>query len=98
MQTQICLIQEPWFFRGQVGGINSLDSQLVYHKGGLRPRTAIFIKEVQSNMVPGFTTRDLVAMQIKCGETKKQKDKVVYLAYFLSDSREMPPPTEFKKR
>ncbi len=48
-------------------------------------------------MVPGFTTRDLVAEQIKSGEGKDQMDRVVCSTYVLSDSVEMPPPAEFKE-
>ncbi len=36
-------------------------------------------------------------MQIKCGEGNNQKDMVVWSAYLLSDSVEMPLPTEFKE-
>ncbi len=35
-----------------VRGINSMGNQLVYHKGDLRPRAAIFMKGVQGNVVP----------------------------------------------
>ncbi len=58
-------------------GINSVDSQLVSCRCGLRPRAAIFMKRVQGIMVPGFTTRVLVTAQIKCGEVKDHKDVIV---------------------
>ncbi len=74
-----------------------MDSQLVYHRGDLRPRAAVFTKEVQGNAVPNFATRDLVAAYIKCGEDRDQKPVMVRSAYFLSDSVEMKPPTEFKE-
>ncbi len=32
---------------------------------------------MHDNVVPGFITRDLVSVQIKCGEGKDQKDVVV---------------------
>ncbi len=72
MQTRIYLIQESRFFKGQVRGINCKDNQLVYHRDGLRPGTVISKKGVQSNVEPGFTTRDLVVVQIKCGEGKER--------------------------
>ncbi len=97
VQAYICLIQEPWFFKGQLRGINSVDSQLVYHRGGIRPRAAVFIKGMQCCIVPGFVTRDLVAVQIKIGESGDQKDVVICSAYFPSDSGTPPPPKEFKE-
>ncbi len=56
MQAYICLIQEPWFFKGQLWDVNSMDSQLVYHRGRIRPRAAVFIKGIQCRIVPGFVT------------------------------------------
>ncbi len=63
-------IQEPWFFKGQVRGINNMNSRLIYHNGGYRPKAAIFMNGVGGSMVPGFPTKDLE--QIKCGETKSR--------------------------
>ncbi len=78
----MCLIQDPQFCKEQVGGMNCIDTQLVYYQGGLRPEAAVFMRGVRGNVVPGFTTRDLVALQIKRGEHKDQKDAMVRLAYF----------------
>ncbi len=97
VQTFICLIQEPWFFKGRLRGINSVDSQLVYHRGGIRPRAAVFIKGMQCRIVPGFVTRDLVALQVKIGESGDQRDVIICSAYFPSDSGTPPPPKEFKE-
>ncbi len=94
---QICLIQEPWFLKGQVKGIKYVDNLLVYHRSGSRPRAAIFMRGVQGNVIPSFITGDLFAGQIKCGESKDQKDMVVCLAYFPSYSEAMPPSTKFKE-
>ncbi len=54
------------------------------------------MKTVQGNVVPSFTTKDLVAGQITCEEDKDQKE-VICSAYVPSGSMEMPPPTEFKE-
>ncbi len=48
-------------------------------------------------MEPGFISRKLVAVQIKCGEGKTQKDVSVCSAYFPSDSVAMSPPIEFRE-
>ncbi len=52
---------------------------------------------VQGNVVSGFITGDPVAVQIKYGEGKDQKDVTVCSAYFPSDSVEMLPPAEFRE-
>ncbi len=93
----ICLIQEPCFFKGQLMDINSVDTQLVYHRGGIRPRAAVFINRMQCRIVPGFVTRDLVALQIKIEENGDQKNVVTCSAYFRSDSRTPLPPKKFKE-
>ncbi len=74
-----------------------MDSQLVYYRCGLKPKAGILMKGVQGNVVLGFTTGDLVAVPIKCGEGDDQEDVVVCSAYFLPNSVETPPPTEFKE-
>ncbi len=90
-------IETFWFYEGQVRGINSVNSQLVYHRGGLRPRVATFMKKVRGNAVTSIITRDVVAVSIKCREGKDQKDVVVCSAHFLSDLVEMSPRAEFKE-
>ncbi len=55
------------------------------------------LKGMQGNVTPGYTTRDLVAVQIKREEGKDQTDLVLCSAYFPSDSAEMPPLIEFKE-
>ncbi len=96
VQTQIRLIQEPRFYKGQAREINSVNSQVVYHIGDLRQRAAIFMKGVQGNYSTWFYNTELVAVQIKCWEGEDQKDVMVCLTYHTSDSVDMPPPTEFR--
>ncbi len=55
------------------------------------------MKGIKDNVVPGFVTRDLVAVQFKCGEGKDQKDVVVCSAYFPSDSVEVLPVLPFEE-
>ncbi len=69
---------------------------MVYHRGGFRTKAAIFIKGMQRRVIPGFKIWDLVPAQIKCWEGKDQKDVVVCLTYFPSDSVEISPSTECK--
>ncbi len=84
--------------QGRLRGINTVHSQLVYHRGDrIRPRAAVFIKGMQCRIVPDFVTRNQVALQIKIGENGDQKDIVVCSAYFPSDSGTPPPPKEFKE-
>ncbi len=71
-------------------------AELVYHRGGIPPRAAVFIKGTQCRAVPGFVTGDLAALQIKSKESGDRKEAVVRTAYFPSDSR-TPPPLKKKK-
>ncbi len=74
-----------------------MDSQLVDHKGGIRPTAAVFIEGMQCCVVPGFVTRDLVALQVKILESGDQRDVIICSAYFPTDSGTPPPSIEFKE-
>ncbi len=89
--------QELLFFKGRLRSINSVYSQLGYHRGGIRSRTAVFIKGMHCRIEPSFVTRDLVAWQIKIGKNGNQKDVVVRSAYFPSDFGTPPIPKKFKE-
>ncbi len=52
-QAYICLMQESWFV----------------WTSSLYTRAAVFIRGMQCRVVTGFVTRDLVALQIKIGES-----------------------------
>ncbi len=52
---------------------------------------------MQCRIVPGFVTKDLVALQIKIGVSGDQKDVVICSVYFPLDSGTPPPPKEFKE-
>ncbi len=89
MQTYIHLIQEPGFFKGRLSGIDSVDCQLVYHRGGIQSRVAVVIK--------GMQCYGLGSIENKIGEGGDQKDVAICSAYFPSDSGTPPPPKEFKE-
>ncbi len=63
-------------------GINTVDSELIYHRGGIRPRAAVFIKCMKCCKVPSFVTKDLVALRIKIGESGDQTDWLYVLNTF----------------
>ncbi len=52
---------------------------------------------MQCHIVPGFVTRNLVALQIKLEGSDNQKDMVVCCTYFPSDLGTPPTPKEFKE-
>ncbi len=89
--------RNPGFLKSNWGGINSVDSQLVYHGEDTRPTAAVFIKGMWYRIVLGFVTRDLVALQIKTRESGDQKEAVVCSAYFPLDSGTPSPHKEFKE-
>ncbi len=55
------------------------------------------MKGVQGFVISDFTTKDLIATQIECGQDKQQKALLVCPAYFSSDFMEMLPTAEFKE-
>jgi hypothetical protein len=49
-------------------------------------------------MLPGFSTRDLVAVQIKYLEGKTEKSSIACSAYLPYDSEEPPPTRELEEK
>jgi hypothetical protein len=96
----LALIQEPWVREGRIMGLNIQGYTLFCARGTDRPRACVIAKNKNIWMLPGFSTRDLVAVQIKYNEGKTEKSLIACSAYLPYDS-EKPPPTrelEEKKR
>jgi hypothetical protein len=69
----MALIQEPRMREGCVMGLNVLGYTLFCRGGIDRPRACILDRNMNIWMLPGFSSRDLVAVQIKYyeGETER---------------------------
>ena len=61
----MALIQEPWVCEGCVMGLN-IPGYTLFCAGGIdRSRACILARNMNIWMLPGFSSRDLVAVQIK---------------------------------
>jgi hypothetical protein len=63
-EIDMVLIQEPWVCRGHITGLNIPGYTLLCGSGMDRPRTCILARNMNIWMPPGFSFRDLVAVQI----------------------------------
>jgi hypothetical protein len=69
----MALIQEPWIRKVHIMGLNIPGYTLFYRSGTHRPRTCILAKNRNIWMLPGFSFRDLVAVQIKYDGARKRE-------------------------
>ena len=63
-----------------------------------RSRACISARNTNIWMLPGFSTRDLVAVQIKYFEGKTEKSLIACSAYLPYDSEEPPPTRELEEK
>jgi len=60
----MALIQEPWYRKGHIRGLN-IPGYTLFSKGGTDiPRACILVRNMTIWMLPGFSCRDLVAFLI----------------------------------
>ncbi len=97
MKCEKCIVSVSYSVVCFVKTFTKYTRNAKYEKCIASLRTATFINGVLGYVVPSFTTKDLIAAQIKCGKGKDQKDVVVCSVYFLSNSVEIPYTTEFKE-
>ncbi|XP_029669296.1 uncharacterized protein LOC115239096 [Formica exsecta] len=83
VHTGICLMQEPWVYRGCIRGI-AVCGRLFKSPTESSPRAAIAVKGLEAQLMPEFCSRDVVAVTVDflrftTGETRRM---VVSSAYF----------------
>jgi hypothetical protein len=93
----MALMQEPWIREGCIMGLNIPGNTLFCGSGTDRPRTCILARNMNIWMLPGFSFRDLVAVQIKCDEGEAERILVVCSAYLPFDSEDLPPTRDFEE-
>jgi len=64
----VALIQEPWYHKGRIRGLNIAGYTLFYLSGTDRPRACILTRNETAWMLPGFSCRDLAAVLFKYNE------------------------------
>ena len=85
----ILLIQEPWVFRGEVRGLNTKASKVIWDLSSERPRSCVVVRnDIDFFCISEFLTQDLVAVQVK---DKEGADFVLAAAYFPGETTTAPP-------
>jgi hypothetical protein len=92
----MALIQEPWYHRDCISGLNIPGYTLFSAKGTEKPRACIRTKDKTAWMLPGFSCRDLIAVLIRYNEEGAERRLVVCCAYLPYDSEEPPPSKELE--
>jgi hypothetical protein len=93
----MALVQELWVHEGCIMGLNIPGYALFCGSGTDRPRTCILAKNRNIWMLPGFSFRDLVAVQIKYDEGEEKRSVVVCSVYLPFDYEDLPPTREFEE-
>lgn len=90
VHTGICLIQEPWIYKGKITGLNGIGTLI---SGNTEPaRTCLIIKGLQAESVPRHCSRDLSTARIFYkGENGEKKALTVAAAYFPYDAESCTP-------
>jgi hypothetical protein len=92
----MALIQEPWYRKGCIRGLN-IPGYNLYPMGGKdRPRACILARNMNLWVLPDFSCRDLVAVLVKYYEEGAERKMVVCSAYLLYDSEDPPPSKELE--
>jgi hypothetical protein len=73
----IALIQEPWYRKTCIRGLN-ISGYTLYSAGGMdRPRSFILVGGMTSWLLAGFSGRDLVAVLVKYLENGLERRVVI---------------------
>ncbi|XP_029679487.1 uncharacterized protein LOC115245345 [Formica exsecta] len=93
VHISICLMQEPWVYRGCIRGIATC-GRLFKSPTEPSPRAAIAVNELEAQLMPEFCSRDVVAVTVDflkfiTGETGRV---VVSLVYFPHEEEGSLPP------
>jgi len=93
----MALIQEPWYRKDCVRGLN-IPGYTLYCAGGKdRPRACILARDMDIWILPGFSGRDLAAVLVKYFEDGADRRLVVCSAYLPYDSEDPPPSRELEE-
>ena len=93
----VALIQEPWYCKGCVRGLN-IPGNILFSVGGTdRPHTCILMRNETAWLLPGFSCRDLVAVLIQHNEQETERRLVVSSACLPYDSKHPPLSKELEE-
>lgn len=83
LQTNLCLIQEPWLIKNHVSGVSLKNHHCWYDGSGGKVRACIVIhKEFQSSFLPQFSGPDISAIIVNLSINSVPK-KIVFCSLYL---------------
>jgi len=91
----MALIQEPWYRKDCIRGLNIPEYTLYSARGTDRPRTCILARNIW--VLPGFSCKDLVEVLVKYFEDGAERQQPVCSAYLPYDSEDPPPSRELEE-
>jgi hypothetical protein len=86
----MALIQELWYRKYHILGLNIPGYTVFCASGTDRPTACIPARKMNIWMLPGFSCRDLVASLINYNEGEEERRLVVCSAYLPYDSKDPP--------
>jgi hypothetical protein len=93
----MALIQEPWYRKDCIRGLN-IPEYTLYSAGGTdRPRACILARNINKWVLPGFSCKDLVAVLLKYAEVGAERQLPVCSTYLPYDSEDPPPSRELEE-
>jgi hypothetical protein len=93
----VAQIQESWYHEGRIMGINMQVYTLYCRRGIDRPTACILARNMNIWVLPGFSSRDLVAVLINYNESETERRLVICSADLPYDSDDPPSSREFEE-
>jgi len=95
--VDVTLVQEPWYCKDCIRGL-TFPGYTLYSAGGKeRPRACTLTRNMNAWVLPDFSCRDIVMIQMKYLEDGAERWLVVCSAYLPYDSEDPPPSQEMEE-
>jgi len=95
--VDVALVHEPWYREDCIRGL-TVPVYTLYSAGGKeRPRASILVRNMNARVLPHFSCRDLVAIQVEYLEDGTERRLVVCSAYLPYDSEDPQPSREMEE-
>lgn len=93
----VALIQEPWLYKGKVGGLGEARGELIYDYNSDNVRACIFVKtELHALKLTNLCFRDQAAIKLKLHMAGTETEAVLASTYLPYDSIQPPPSDELR--
>jgi hypothetical protein len=95
--VDVALVQEPGYRKDCIRSLMVPGYTLYSARGKERPRACILVRNMNAWVLPDFSCRDLLAIQMKYLEERAERRLVVCSAYLPHDSKDPPPSREIEE-